>query len=584
MKSKKILSIVLFLALCSTFTNPAQAGWLDWFAPMQETLSRSAQRIITSLGISKGTVLVTAVSGVLLTAFWKRASAKNRELELALKGTNAEISNITQQKTASEQESSKLDVVTKAKRLEMNNMQLVRNNKQLKRNEQKSEACFNRLKGFCTWLKRKLADTNKNVTKLEAVNDRLRLITEGNNPKKHPFAWAIQGENVNHKDSEEVSMFRGPVEQGEYSQTLVKERYDEEDGFVKIDSAEDLLLKNVYGFRRKIVQPSLLRTNKQKIVLACVHGTFSNSDSFGSDETKKTSNATIDFAKVLSKTYGTAVEMLIFDWSGACNKDAREEAGKVLAAEINRILADDEVAVTQLWSVAHSHGCNVVNNAAAMVKEVSNRVFDVGVQIASPEPEMAFVDTDTYESPSAEVQTKRLNAQCFNFKKIYHFYGLGDFTQAAGSMQSQKTLGRKFPFRINQDHKVYNIHIKREREEANHVNIKLWVMQNLPALIHAIDTHYVGHLDLDACVFEDPIKYPLVAIRNKDVDASEVLDVMPELRQHAISHSAIVDDQFKHCVNSDDNMRSDITKNQYAVARTYRSLKNELKTARDSTI
>ncbi len=314
-----------------------------------------------------------------------------------------------------------------------------------------------------------------------------------------------------------------------------------------------------YEIVRNLVKKNGCKS-KERILLACVHGTFSSEASFGGDETRQTTQGIIKFAQKLAHTFNCSVEIISFKWSGELDQEHRKEAGSMLAQIIK-----DEVekgGIQAIWSIAHSFGCAVVNHAAQELQ--GTRRIDVGVQMAPP-------ITDDISSVSKQDNLDQLSPkdEAFNFKKLYVFYSTDDATAMLGSLSrinGYKWInnGRKWPVRISNDSQVYNVRLQANGQGADHVNIKLFCMLSLPELIANIDAYYPYHYDLDANIFLNDIEgkaiamtdeMPLVAIRNENICyTTESLKVPDEIDNYlfrSLTHSNAVKNQFKEKYNRD---------------------------------
>ncbi|MBT4856273.1 hypothetical protein HOM50_04320 [bacterium] len=263
----------------------------------------------------------------------------------------------------------------------------------------------------------------------------------------------------------------------------------------------------------KHINGDTLVQDQGKIMLISVHGTYAHARSFGLDNNRLNSQQIINFAKVLSIAHNKPVDLLIFEWSGKLLQEDRIKAGDVLAGWIQPKLAHENYS--EIWTVAHSHGCNVVNNMANTLKTlVPARPINVGVQIASPKLDQPLFDPDAPRTVSDLTKT-------YNFKKLYHFYSTGDNIQAAGSMEQNRYFGlfsptysadRKIqaPLLYHENRILYNIRIQDGDIEPDHILIKIPVMANLPKLLSIIDYQYPEYFDLDAALFYNPLiaKYP----------------------------------------------------------------------------
>lgn len=271
--------------------------------------------------------------------------------------------------------------------------------------------------------------------------------------------------------------------------------------FDEINTPEKTLNTRGYKVWTRLFKPSL---KTKKILFLSVHGTFSDEKSFGVDETKLTTQALSESAKKMALGHKKAVDFVTFSWSGALDASHRQEAAGILAEYINLRRAEDP-SIEQVVVFAHSHGCNVVLASAHQL----SKPIDTAFLAACPDTEVKF------EEPSFD-QTKQYQTRTFNINTIFHCWGLEDVTQAAGSAESQKTLNRKVPLRINQNRKVYNVCLKADGQELNHVNIKYHLARHMHELLFCAQTQYPAHFDLEANVFDQVDDKPLMAIRHAE--------------------------------------------------------------------
>ena len=263
--------------------------------------------------------------------------------------------------------------------------------------------------------------------------------------------------------------------------------------------------KNFY-FLRRTVWPKK-HAGGPKILLVCVHGTLSNPDSFGGNRNRETSKEIDNLACQLAYVYNVPVEILCLGWSGRAIKKDREAAAHVLASKLRKEFAEYGQInnIKQVWTLAHSHGCNVVNMALDELSDI--RTVDVAIQIASPQTDLPL--------------SKAKNG-CFNAKKEIHIYGSSDSIQVIGSAVSHGSKRRKLPGYIKlierpdgnkEVRRLWNVRLQKDGRDRNHFNIKLHAIRHIIDFLYCIDTYYNFFTDLDANVFEDKIKLPQICIR-----------------------------------------------------------------------
>jgi len=158
------------------------------------------------------------------------------------------------------------------------------------------------------------------------------------------------------------------------------------------------------------------------IVLVAVHGTGSNFKSFGADSSQAMSKDIYIFAKLLAHAYKQSVKLISYDWSGALSHSVRQAAGLALGSRLAQ-----EKNRSAIWTMAHSHGCNVVNHAALIVP------IDHAIHIASPAIDQTALDGIK------------------NYQTVFNFYSTGDLVQILGSMQTCWHPKRKIVNAVNSD-------------------------------------------------------------------------------------------------------------------------------------
>lgn len=361
----------------------------------------------------------------------------------------------------------------------------------------------------------------------------------------HSFEKMV-AENAKNLDVEEKKemedYFRG-IEKGKQEEEKVidKSILDEINKAKVIVTTPQIANADITKYR---VRSSSKDKSKQPILLISVHGTFSGPTEFGGNISMEQSSwyntlfggeeknvmvsrlgvAIFRYAKELAEKYKNDVDFWVFQWSSWPDQGSRNKAAQELADVVLSYIA---VQTTDplLFSIAHSHGCNVVNmaariinndsksksenkiNLAKTVKDLSSGInFEVGIHIASPEPLQGYPDLN-HEKP-------------FNFKELYHFYSTHDATQAGGStVCGQGLFSRKLPCieiqNSNGDwtYRIWNVRLLDNGIALNHLNVKWVAMEHVSSLITKIRNYYYDVFDLDANVNTPNSKDPLVTVR-----------------------------------------------------------------------
>lgn len=251
------------------------------------------------------------------------------------------------------------------------------------------------------------------------------------------------------------------------------------DGWVRIGDSlnETIELFDNYAFYNVTVSPSLKKNGK--IIFACVHGTFSNPASYGANGIRQTTKDLRFFAGALSKTFGRAVELISFKWSGKDDVEHRKEAGKVLGSYLLGELGKNPQ--TPIWTFAHSHGANVVNFAAKKMEE-QKKSIDYAIHLGSP---------------ISDLRDCRGAVLPLNIKMLYNLYGIADSVQILGSLLAKQSTQRKAAYNPYHGMGYCNVRCLFKGVERNHFNLKR-AIKGFPQLLSIIDTYYHHHADLDA--------------------------------------------------------------------------------------
>ena len=240
----------------------------------------------------------------------------------------------------------------------------------------------------------------------------------------------------------------------------------------------------------------------KSIVLVSIHGTFVDSTEFGKDKQQAISNDIIEFAQKLARDQHCDVILIPFCWSGGLSLEQRQDAGKRLAENLEKNCNDNQ----QIWTIAHSHGGNVVLHAAEAMKQW--RPIDVAINIATP-----LADVLPAEPVSTVSRLIEHSQTDLNITNHFNAYSTGDVTQNGGSIFSGGLCERRINFVMNEKCKLWNIRVQDEGHELNHLNIIQPTIKNLHTLIPLILTRYANFHDLEAN-FTQVEELPHVTIRN----------------------------------------------------------------------
>lgn len=239
-----------------------------------------------------------------------------------------------------------------------------------------------------------------------------------------------------------------------------------------------------YVIKTKVVPTHLQNTPPEKtIVLACVHGTWSNHGSYA----VKLEHEVLSFASLIATAHNCTVDILYYQWSGSSHRESRKMAGILLSTVLLQEYPD-----ATIWTVAHSHGCSVVHHACAMLNK-KNKNIDTAIHLCAP-------DLD-------------IPAEDLPIKRIFNFYGTRDMVQIAGSATNKFSLKRTIKPNPEKEHLIYNIRVQHDGINTDHFNIKLPLLKNLPWIISMIDTFYPTYGYFDANIFDDT-KRPMIVIKD----------------------------------------------------------------------
>jgi hypothetical protein len=232
------------------------------------------------------------------------------------------------------------------------------------------------------------------------------------------------------------------------------------------------------------------------LVLFIIHGTFVPESPEFSDPNNPVMKAIMNYAKNL----GSSVEIVSFRWSAGNTDDDRIDAGTQLAQLINANYINKKF-YTELHTLAHSHGGNVVNTATNKVK----RTLDTIINIFTP----ARHDRQEY-LPKFD-----------KFNILYNFYSTGDQVQYFGSYDLTEESWSKLYNAVtewrfsdlwnigaglkggrkvyhNQGlRKVINFRVLYNGESPSHVEKGLLIDYLLSSIIKEVNTAYKLNCDFD---------------------------------------------------------------------------------------
>lgn len=250
-----------------------------------------------------------------------------------------------------------------------------------------------------------------------------------------------------------------------------------------------------------------------RIALMLVHGTIppwasQNKDFFV--QGNPVFEAIRSFAQELGDREHALVEVVSLKWGGSNSDASRKTAGGTFA----RLLDGRYAEYRKIYTIAHSHGGNVVNVAT---NEMSKACIDTMIHLYTP---AVAKDDSSY--------------QCYQphedkYNRWFNLYSTGDMVQFAGSFQGWNIFSGGSS-RKQSAQNVWNVRMQVDAASPGHTN-KVHVMRNLYDLITKIDGdatmhqeakwrdkvgRYSHYRDLEGHAFSDLDKSIVVAIRHRD--------------------------------------------------------------------
>ncbi len=203
------------------------------------------------------------------------------------------------------------------------------------------------------------------------------------------------------------------------------------------------------------------------IILLAVHGTISNSDSYGKNANKPLSKAIFNFCKELAHVKKNSVELWSINWSGAYEPSGSYEnaerniVGWYLSILIN--ILKNKINIKEVWSIAHSHGCNVINSLVAGLGKNHPQVYSI--HIASP---LSTIDIKKFIN---------------KFSDLYHFIGSAD------KVVELDAFARISKFKPELFGKLYDCTIINKGQGVGHKDIKPLVIEQLPLILYSLSVY-----------------------------------------------------------------------------------------------
>lgn len=272
--------------------------------------------------------------------------------------------------------------------------------------------------------------------------------------------------------------------------------------------------------------------DKKPIVIFIIHGTFAA----GSFEYYKSDQAfyknIIDFSEKLSKKNSVPIELISFRWSGHNNSKARQNAGLFLASIFNNFYSGYKI-----YTIAHSHGCNVVNNASRLLQNVK---IDHAIHIACP---------------VRDVAEEKFRPE--NFNRLVQFYSNSDLVGALGAFTTKYITNLKIRKVSQQENKeVYNIRTLIDGSDPGHSNFKDYIVYFLGEILAIVDNIYEFNHDLIININTNILKKPHVIFAVRSYTNSEYYKDYPGIiaaldmeKQYSESQKILFKDFYKKDMN-----------------------------------
>ncbi len=325
-----------------------------------------------------------------------------------------------------------------------------------------------------------------------------------------------------------------------------------------ISGSEGKIDKNKIGIRAyNVFVPKNYNKANKPIVLAVVHGTFAaEADEFYSINSSSPFYAySCEFAKKLAQENQTSVEIISLQWSGKnCSKD-RQDGAAMLAQVFNNFYAQHNI-----YTIAHSHGCNVVNSASRLLPD--NISIKHAIHLACP----------VRDQSENNFMPKR-------FDKLTQFYSEGDTIAALGSLTQWNMFSagtyRKF---AQQNGKITNVRVLLNGRNIGHSNAKNDIVKNLANILDEIDNNYIINRDLIMNINRENEKEPiLIAVKNplnnidqlankEHLEESEIAFANDILKSE-LEYSKAKKDKFKETYKKEMNYNSFLFAKMYKFCR-----------------
>lgn len=308
-------------------------------------------------------------------------------------------------------------------------------------------------------------------------------------------------------------------------------------GYLSTIMSDDLKYSKDIGIRESdIYVPANYSESKKPVVIVVLHGTFVPEAPDYYDPTSIFYSNVLRFGKQMADKEMIPVEVISFKWSGHNNTPARQNAAVILASLLNEFYSDYKV-----FTIAHSHGCNVVNNATRLLS--ANLFVDHAIHLACPV-------RDKTEDKFKPLQ----------FKKLTQFYSNSDLVAAIGAITTDDLTSlscRKFE--LQDLKKIKNLRVMLNGTDPGHSNSRNYIIFNLLEILNIVDNKYILNNDLIINLETDIISSNpvLIAVRNyvKPESLSNDSKNVKEQLKKEIDFSESQKDIFKSIYHKDMSLK-----------------------------
>lgn len=287
--------------------------------------------------------------------------------------------------------------------------------------------------------------------------------------------------------------------------------------------------KNNHGIQTKeVFVPATAPIDVKPIVVVIVHGTFAQDSSSYKQGDSPFYAGVSRFARKLATQRNKPIEVISFRWTGSNKSAARKNGAIALASVLSNYYEGSEII-----TIAHSHGCNVVNTASRYLP--SNVSIEHMIQIAAPV-------RDTSET----------DFQPQNFKHLTQFYSTSDGVAAVGAItpwwMPWRLTGSVRKFQAQLGRRVVNVRVQINGNEPGHSNIRALVTY-MPEILEKMATFkFNTDLDLNLVLANNQGKFAMCEAQDG------ISNVLFSVRHYANSHNLLretdMDDSQKFAVAS----------------------------------